>query len=608
MHRTVIRCAAMLLLLLLSIGTFACSGPAKDGTPTDTENADKPTEPNADAKLPDGALLISSENGCRIVYAEGYKKAALSLYDGLLALDRSSNIKIGYYEVSAESRDDGKTEIYVGDTGSELSRAARQDTHGFLDYAVHIERNGALNAKIAIFGYTDGTLSAAAELLLESVEYIDGVGLVSKLRESIGVIVSDAYPLSTLTLCGVDIAKYKIVLSADAAEYERDAARRIYEEVGMASGAVLEVADDGAEESEHEILIGRTNRAESGAAYGEIDIPDYSLIFEGGKAVLAYGSPNALAVLLERIFEIAEKSGDLSENIIDEIKEDSMIVSSIEQLRDPCILLENGVYYAYGTGWVCYKNESGLLEGDWTPLGRVAVAPEDAIDCYWAPEVHKYNGYFYMFTTYKSAKNGHRGCTVLRSESPAGPFVEISDGHLTPSDWDAIDGTLYIDGAGDPWMVFVHEWTSTDDGVGRMAAARLSDDLSRFITEPIELFRADDPSWSRGNVTDGCWMYRCESGELLMIWSNWDAHGYCVGIARSDNGEIDGNWTQDDELLYSKSMTGEYDGGHGMIFTSINGQMYLSIHSPNNAGDGRKETPVFIAICEKNGTLAWDKW
>ena len=101
-------------------------------------------------------------------------------------------------------------------------------------------------------------------------------------------------------------------------------------------------------------------------------------------------------------------------------------------------------------------------------------------------------------------------------------------------------------------------------------------------------------------------MYKCENGELIMIWSNFSDEGYCVGIARSDNGKVDGKWSQDDKLLYSKSMTGEYDGGHGMIFYSITGQMYLSIHSPNNAGDGRKETPVFIAIREENGTLVWD--
>ena len=290
-----------------------------------------------------------------------------------------------------------------------------------------------------------------------------------------------------------------------------------------------------------------------------------------------------------------------------EVIEDRTIVSKITQLRDPYILLDDGTYYAYGTGWVCYMNTTGRLDGEWVSLGKVVSTPSDAINDYWAPEVYKYNGKYYMFTTYRSQTTGHRGCSVFCAEQPQGPFYEISDGHITPHDWDAIDGTLYIDEEDQPWMVFVHEWTCTEDGVGRMVAAKMSDDLKALISEPIELFRADDPSWSAFVVTDGCYMYHCESGELIMIWSNLDAHGYCVGIARSDNGRLDGNWTHDEELLYSKSMTRKYDGGHGMIFNSIGGQLYLAIHSPNNPDGDRMERPIFVAIREENGTLVWDQ-
>ena len=158
-------------------------------------------------------------------------------------------------------------------------------------------------------------------------------------------------------------------------------------------------------------------------------------------------------------------------------------------------------------------------------------------------------------------------------------------------------------------MVFVHEWTSTDDKVGRFAAAKFSDDLTSLISEPIELFRADAPSWSTNNVTDGCWMYTTKDGELLMLWSNWDKYGYCVGIARSKSGDIAGPWTQDEDMLYSrvmKNITNDYDGGHSMIFKTPSGQMYLALHSPNSSSAGRPETPIFVPIKEENGTLVWD--
>ncbi len=291
------------------------------------------------------------------------------------------------------------------------------------------------------------------------------------------------------------------------------------------------------------------------------------------------------------------------------VKDYTLITSTINKLRDPCILVEDGVYYAYGTGWKCYKNTSGNLEGPWTSLGKVASVADESTDggSHWAPEVHKYNGAYYMFTTYLNAKTNHRGCTIMKSNSPEGPFVEITGGHITPSDWDAIDGTLYVDPDGQPWMVFVHEWTSMPDGVGSFAAAKLSDDLTHFISEPIELFKANEPSWAIQGITDGCWIYTTQEGELLMLWSNFDAHGYVVAVARSSNGRLDGEWIHEEKLLYSKYMTGTYDGGHAMIFTDADGQMYLAFHSPNTATDDRKERPVFLAIKEEDGKLVWDE-
>lgn len=287
-----------------------------------------------------------------------------------------------------------------------------------------------------------------------------------------------------------------------------------------------------------------------------------------------------------------------------------ILESDIPQLRDPCVLFDKGVYYVYGTGWNCYRNATGSLETGWEGPFSVVSMPaghESEGGCHWAPEVHRYGDALYMFTTYLSNKTGRRGCTVLKAENPLGPFVEISDGPVTPRDWDAIDATLYVDENGRPWMVFVHEWTSTDDGVGRMAAARLSDDLTRLVSEPVELFRADDPSWSSNRVTDGCWMRRTARGSLLMIWSNFADDGYCVGVARSLTGLVTGPWIQENERLYAKSMGAPYDGGHGMIFTHTDGQLYLSLHSPNNASAGRPEKPVFIPIRETDDSLVWER-
>ena len=154
-----------------------------------------------------------------------------------------------------------------------------------------------------------------------------------------------------------------------------------------------------------------------------------------------------------------------------------IIETNVTKLRDPYVVVADGVYYAYGTNWQCYVNKSGKLDGEWkrSEVSPTVVVPEDFVKQNWAPEVHVVGGKYYMFTTYFSSKTQHRGCSVFKSDTPEGPFVQISDGHFTPDYWDCIDATLYVDEENQPWMVFVHEWTCTDDGVGRMAAAKLSD-------------------------------------------------------------------------------------------------------------------------------------
>lgn len=375
---------------------------------------------------------------------------------------------------------------------------------------------------------------------------------------------------------------------------------------------------DADKEKDTEILIGAMSRPEYTELKNTLDEDEYAIkaVCDGEKTkiVIAYKGDYALMCAVNRFvneYVGTDEKGiflpadlDIKGNASDM---DAIIVSKLPKLRDPFILVEDGTYYAYGTGWVCYKNTSGDLRGDWEYLGVVAEKPAESDGNYWAPEVHKYNGAYYMFTTYYSTVTQHRGCTVLKSDNPEGPFVEISNGHVTPSSWDAIDGTLYVDDDGQPWMIFVHEWTSTNDGIGRMDAAKMSDDLTHFISEPIELFRADSPVWSKAQVTDGCFLYRCEDGQLLMLWSNNDSAGYCIGVARSESGKVDGKWEQDKEQLYSKNMPGaEYDGGHGMIFYDTDGQMYLSMHSPNSAVGDRVETPVFIPVREQNGSIVWD--
>jgi len=70
--------------------------------------------------------------------------------------------------------------------------------------------------------------------------------------------------------------------------------------------------------------------------------------------------------------------------------------------------------------------------------------------------------------------------------------------------------------------------------------------------------------------------------------------GYCIAYAISETGGIEGPWKQAERPLFEK------DGGHGMVFTSYDGRLLLSIHSPN---DTPNERAVFHELRETENGL-----
>ena len=277
-------------------------------------------------------------------------------------------------------------------------------------------------------------------------------------------------------------------------------------------------------------------------------------------------------------------------------------------IRDPFVLVHEGAYYLYGTrGETCWGPADGFdvyvsrdLE-DWD--GPFVCFHNDgsfwADRNYWAPEVYFYQGAFYMFASFKHP-DVHRGTAILRAESPMGPFVLYSDGCVTPKDWECLDGTLYVSKEGKPYMVFCHEWVQAGDG--EVNAIPLTDDLRAAAGEPRLLFHASDASWCQvkhhssgvsGCVTDGPFLWRTADGTLLCLWASFSEGGYTEAVAVSDNGEIDGHFTQVEPLFMD-------DGGHGMVFRGLDGQLYLTLHSPNAH---LEERPFFHPITERDGRL-----
>ena len=278
-------------------------------------------------------------------------------------------------------------------------------------------------------------------------------------------------------------------------------------------------------------------------------------------------------------------------------------------IRDPFIVADETThtYYLYCSSSV--KGSQGQSIGgvaaykskdlkNWEGPIQVFTVPEDnwITGNVWAPEVHKYNGKYYLFATlntdieWRHAKgNGwpkyyYRGTQVFYADSPEGPFQAFDKVPHTPMAWMCLDGTLFVEDNGQPYMVFCHEWVQTVDGT--MCAVPLATDLSMPVGNPQTLFYASAAAWSTGSeikgsdersyVTDGCFLYRTSKGKLLMIWSSFMNGQYAIGIAESTSDHVQGPWRQHQEPLFNK------DGGHAMIFKSFEGKLFIVFHSPNS--------------------------
>lgn len=286
-------------------------------------------------------------------------------------------------------------------------------------------------------------------------------------------------------------------------------------------------------------------------------------------------------------------------------------------IRDPFIMPmeKEGVYYMYATsptqengktygGMVAYKSKD--LK-HWSEPVRVFDVPRDnwLTGIVWAPEVHKYQGKYYLFATLNSdivwkaplkdhPHYVHRATQIFWADNPEGPFLPF-DNKLphTPMGQMCLDGTLWVEDNGTPYMIYCHEWVEMMDGT--MEMLELKPDLSGTVGQPVRLFCASAAEWSTGTlradgirtyVTDGCFLYRTKTGKLLMIWSSFKNGEYAIGIAESVTGKVVGPWRQQPEPLFDKH------GGHGMIFKTFEGKLCLVLHAPNSPG-GQERAHIF---------------
>ena len=308
-------------------------------------------------------------------------------------------------------------------------------------------------------------------------------------------------------------------------------------------------------------------------------------------------------------------------------------------LHDPFMLADRrtGLYYLYNANYFQYRSakhgfgKSVVLYTSpdlkhfsepvsvFDVIDRPVGAWYDDCDSPWAPEVHEWQGRYWMFVTLHARRDKpvrpeagpdwyrrdrtvgeKRGVFVLVADTPAGPFVPVHpQSPTTPTGTMALDGTLAVDSDGSPWMIYAHEWVQLFDGT--MEAIRLdASDLSVGRSEPSHLWAASEGVWhesdgdapqggwhgdfdsdralrliaegSGGYVTDGPYAIRTPSGALVCLWTSYSNGQYILAQAISESGRVLGPWKQLAPLDYR-------DAGHAMVFRAFDGQSMLLMHT-----------------------------
>ena len=278
-------------------------------------------------------------------------------------------------------------------------------------------------------------------------------------------------------------------------------------------------------------------------------------------------------------------------------------------LHDPWIVADkaSGTYYLYtskigrisGEGGVGVMAYTSRNLRNWQKARRVFALPQGiwADAGGWAPEVHAWRGRYYLFVTVHNdalplpgngngsgEKQIRRGTILAVSDSLDGPFTVVHDGEpVVSKDLMTLDGTLFVDTAGQPWMVYAREWIQTR--IGTIEAVQLDDTL-KAKGPPILLFKGSDspdatPQRETGSVvTDGPELYHTGNGNLVMLWSSWGADGYIQTQAVSESGKLEGPWKQLPYMLGKGS-------GHGMVFSTFDDRRMLIVHRPFKSARGK---------------------
>ncbi len=201
-------------------------------------------------------------------YVKFYNKYK-SCYDENPKLNTSLNATQGVHDSHGK-------EIVIGDTGCEVTDALKQEYLKKDDYGI-FQRGEA----IYILG---GTEEATAKALEEFINLLTEDSFV--IEKGFTWVHNEEYAGVNVTLNGVELKDYKIVVAENCDHRTEMAARLLKEQLKGYYGIQLSIIDDSKEKTSAEILVGSTNRDVNDIEVAGVEGETYALSGKDGTILL----------------------------------------------------------------------------------------------------------------------------------------------------------------------------------------------------------------------------------------------------------------------------------------------------------------------------------
>ena len=272
---------------------------------------------------------------------------------------------------------------------------------------------------------------------------------------------------------------------------------------------------------------------------------------------------------------------------------------------DPFIHLESGTYYLYCS----FRDTEGLVVHtsedlkEWKPYqgrdkGGFAYVKGNGFGSrqFWAPEMHKYMGKYYLF------HSAEEKVAVAVSDSPLGPFRNqekepfFKEGN--------IDNSLFVDDDGTPYMLYAHFHAGNEVWI-----CELEKDLMHAKAETQrKLIRAEEdwemnrsnPKYDKYSIAEGPCLVKV-GGLYYLTYSSHHvidpAYNVCLATAPS----IKGPWTKQGKGPILAPRGKLECTGHHSLFKDKSGNWKIVFHARDPGSLERYVYTADVKFVTKDG-------